>query len=162
MKNLILARHGEYSRETLDLLPCGREAMASLGKVISARVKGEFYIGSSGVKRADQSAEILREILGAKQKVKLLECLNYQRKFLDNDSAEIIYDEIEKLKLGEENLVLVTHMGVITGLPNYIAERRRGWADRFYEKVDKSQAVRIDLEARTFQLLTPYMDYAGE
>ena len=157
MKSLILVRHGAYDDRTKELFGSGREAIGSLGKVIAARIKGNFDISSSGVKRADQSAQILQKVLGVKKSVKSIPSLDYQSKYLEEGRAFMIYDHIRASEKIVDNLILVTHEGVVNGFPNFFMGERE-WKMKFNEKVHPAYGVYLDLENKTVQLLTPYMD----
>ena len=155
MKNLILVRHGEYHRQgSEELTDSGIEAVASLGKIIASKVRGSFYLASSGVKRADQSAEVLRKVLGVERAVEVLPCLDYQERYLEEADADAIFRTIWRKQDIADNLILVTHVGVVNNFPNAYM-KALNWGNIFAENVDKAWAVNLDHKKRTYEVLIP-------
>jgi|TARA_Y100000310_G_scaffold323679_1_gene384444 broad specificity phosphatase PhoE len=85
MKSLIVGRHGNYLKKDGNLTYRGREDIKSLNDFMKDDFEGSFWIASSPVPRAMQSAEILGKILGVN--VNILRGLN-----CESDNLSPLFD----------------------------------------------------------------------
>ncbi len=155
MKKIILVRHGYYNRGDGSLDKIGQLQIRAIGESIKSKLnEGEsVQIMSSTARRAEQSAEILTEILG----------VNFERQprlWTGSDkprnittSCEMVGDLIMDSKA--DILILVLHLEYSDWLPRFIQDHIISGGSKFPSKeTEKGQAWLIDCKAKTCTLMT--------
>ncbi|MDP1694427.1 MAG: phosphoglycerate mutase family protein [Candidatus Woesearchaeota archaeon] len=163
MKHFFVVRHGSYhshGREDV-LSPLGHEQMMTLGRFIKDILHGSSaYICSSPAPRAVQSAQILGNALSLPSSS--LEEIPYLWSGSDvpndNPGYAAIFGQKDLMALVEERkekadgLIMVTHFEVVRDLPHCFMDQAFQQKVKIPE-VGKGQAVHINLERRTYQII---------
>jgi phosphohistidine phosphatase SixA len=152
--NLILVRHGEYDKASGNLNKSGICQAELLSEKISKITNESIVVFSSGVKRADETAEILVRKLGIKSGAKILNILNYQPDSLTKKRFRKIKRTILNLCKSYENIILITHLGVVSDFPGMFAQKEWGRGMK-RQCIKKGSAVLISLEDKDFFIITP-------
>jgi phosphohistidine phosphatase SixA len=158
MKNLFIVRHGKYDHKGLTDL--GIKNTDLLGGQLKSRIGGRsIYFISSPVVRAYQSAKILAECLGVSE-IEEVPYLcpdfrkdgNYYNEFHSGalDKMMKIVDEREEKA---DNLIMVTHHEVCKDFTPYFAKERFGYVT-FMGRIDNSESIQFDLEAKSIEVLS--------
>ncbi|MBW3000096.1 histidine phosphatase family protein [Candidatus Woesearchaeota archaeon] len=156
MKHLFVARHGDYGFDDR-LTGHGRQQFENLSKVVKHILNGATaYIISSTAPRALDSAEILVVELGLPKE---FEKTPYLWSATDAPLEEGYDDDLGKLmglvnerRDKADSLIMVTHLEVVRDFPTYFFNAEFG-GDEYLIEPHKGEAVHINLEARTHQLL---------
>lgn len=144
MKNLIIARHGDFDRQTGDLNDFGKDQVAQLAVIIRSLTEGHTIgILSSTCPRALQSSNIVGEILGVTpENCELIwsgiRSPNGTKTQLDKVLAEIVKSTVD-------TLILVTHQEYSQDLPNYFGHQVLGVTNFPTRSTLKGAAWFIDL-----------------
>ena len=152
MKILIVARHGYYRGS--DLHEIGELQMKALGSAIKSALNGfSVQIVSSNAPRAEQSAEIIAEILGVGFE-------KHEFLWTGPGSPRGCSPDLQSaLKLIEASkadvLIIVTHLEYSEKLPNFFGRNVLKVSSFPSEETDKGHAWVIDCEAKTCTKLAP-------
>ncbi len=158
MKNLFIARHGDYDMKNGQLTDEGRRKVAVLGGKIKTVTKtGSLHIMSSPAVRAYQSAEVLAGILGVAE----IERVPYLGSDPDlegsfsefevgslNKMTNIVNSRINKA----DSVVMVTHYEVCKYFSPHYAKISLGFHDPLRE-LEKSEAFYFNLERKSVGIL---------
>lgn len=156
MKYLFIARHGSYGNDNR-LNDHGHKQMEVLGGSIKEILNGaSAYILSSTAPRAIDSAEVLAVQLELPKEFEKTEDL-----WTGGDSSKerAYYCDCDKLiqminerREKADGLVMMTHLEVGEDFPSYFLKQEFE-QNEYIRDISKGQAVHINLEDKTHQLL---------
>lgn len=151
MGDVILVRHGEYSYSG-PLNERGQRQMDNLGNFIKSNIPKEFQIYSSTVKRAQESAEIIKSILGIEGDTGLLEELSCTYEDLDTSEVEAIRRVVDE-KRSEGHVIMVTHYAI----KDYIRKIIRWDWDIIPKSIglEKGEAMHLNFEDKEYRIIPP-------
>ena len=110
-RNLIIVRHGTYSKrgENPKLTRQGRQQIQSLGEfIVEKNTREDFFIATSPLIRAVESAKILVDTLRGNSKLEIWDELNCEYETLFSGQAQRINKKIANNRF-PKNTVLVGH-----------------------------------------------------
>ncbi len=154
MRNLFVARHGNYNDSDGLLTDWGRRQYFELGAKLKPVAIGSIYIMSSPAPRAYQSAEILAQKLRA-DKLEKENLLFPGEAGFDISSADSVVKLTKLVKergAKTDNLVLVTHAEVCMDLSNYYAQTELGYL-KTVGPFPYGSAVRLDCVNKNAEFL---------
>lgn len=157
MKHLFIVRHEVCGRDNrVDYL--GRRQMEALGKAMKEILNGgTSYLFSSSAPRALDSSSILTVELALPPEFEQVPYIwsggdapsdSYYRCPDDDRLMEIVNERRERA----DGLIMVTHEEVTRSFPSYFFKKGLG-QDGLIGKISKGEAVHLDLEKRTYQIL---------
>lgn len=148
MRHLFVARHGEYNQDKeRRLSDKGKEQMKSLGEAIQKILQGQSaYLVSSNEVRAVESSEVLATILGLPPEFEQVHGLR------SSHPASLKYMETFLQGRQEDAVIVVGHEAFAEDFPDHYLRTHLD-AEPLYPSVGNGQAVHIDLETKTAQVL---------
>jgi phosphohistidine phosphatase SixA len=153
MKKIIVVRHGDYDDDELN--EYGRLQIQTLGAAIKSSLTGcTVDMKSSTAKRAQQSSDILAEILGIGY-----ELFGFLWSGADSPRAnKFDLVAVSKLILESEAdvVILVTHLEYSEVIPTFWARKHLGGVQGFPSReTAKGEAWVIDCEKKTCKKMAP-------
>jgi phosphohistidine phosphatase SixA len=153
MKHLFVLRHGDYDNR--DLSSKGRDQIKNMAEQIKQIIGKDysgFYLASSHVPRAIESASILMD------KLNLNGFYIDKRLFTNDEITQNEIDAIDELIAPYTNkndvVAIMTHFGAVGSYPAHIAQTMfKQYAE--IKMPDKGQGIHIDLEKRTYTMFPP-------
>jgi len=157
MKHLFVARHGDYGRDDR-ISDYGCRQMEALGKAIKQILNGRSaYLFSSTAPRALDSSQILAAQLALPTEFEQVPYLwsgndAPRNSFYFSPSLDRLMGLVAERRDKADGLVMVTHLEVTEDFPSHFFQKEFGQDKRIGE-ISKGQAVHLDLETRTYQIL---------
>jgi len=151
MKNLIVARHGNYEEEVDNgkLTSEGTNQVITLARFMKEEFNGSFWLASSPLRRAVQSAIILRDDLEI-DSGRILYELNCEYDGLFFRQAGAIHRAVEQRD--EDNIVLMGHYATAMGYSKYVMKKKLS-QQMDIKDVDMGQAIHINLEKGLYRII---------
>jgi len=156
MKHLFVARHGNYGwDDRLDNY--GTRQMEALGKAMKEILNGgSVRVISSTAPRALDSSEILIAQLDLPE----FEQIPYlwsgndapEDSYYWNPDGDKLVGIVNERRKGIDGLVMVTHLEVAEEFPSHYFKKEFG-RNEYIGEISKGQAVHLDLEGKTYQIL---------
>ena len=142
MENTIIVRHGNYTSRTGNLTQIGEQQIERLAEFIRECFEGTFYFGSSPLPRANQSTNILRNILDQSNSIENLDVLCDEEASLPPGQAEAIHRAVLERENAADNIVLVGHYSSAIDYSNYVIQQE--WKQtKEIENIPKGKAVHL-------------------
>ncbi len=152
MEKLIVARQGDYDTKTGKLTPLGKKQITGLAKFIRKGCNGDYLFACSTSIGGQESAKILKDILDKSKTVHMLKELKYTRKTLTLSKAKTIDKIVEEKAYEAANIVLVSHLPVVTGYSIYFKQKRFEDDEKILD-VPKGKAVLVDVLNERYRVI---------
>lgn len=152
---LIVARHGEYDKVTLQLNEAGMEDIEELGKLLDRYLHGQIADGkkiailTSTAPRAVAGAKILGSVFGVESEPHEILWFEDGRPFSMEDVLKLVDDAAERVHI----VVLMTHYEYCMLFPQYFGTHRLNISLSSDQVIHKSEAVIVDCERKTLRVV---------
>ena len=163
MNHLFLVRHGLYSGPEQRLSEEGTRQVQEMGSIIARILAGNLaYIASSDSFRTwDTAHELAKSVNLCKE----MEVTNYLFDFNKEVYPACMNNSLTFINQRRDyapGLILVTHMDIADCMANWFVKKEFGleYQSRVHTRPNYGEAIHIDLEKRTWEMLSHGLDRA--